>query len=157
MNDQTKHLGHFLLLLVASLSWLFQSSCDHWIEKIWAHLRDDAWWFRLESFEPLLVICSFTIFIGIFNLFDLIVAENGTPALVSQRIGPNGLYRSIWVRFVAWLNNFRVEPHRLPSKRVTKKHFFRVSALKKVVLYLTPILALDFIWPRRALTSEAPS
>ena len=150
-------LGNFVFLGLIYLGWMYRQSLDQKIRAIWIYLRT-SWLFQLESFEPLLVICSFAVFIGAFNLLDLFIIENDVPSHMSNRAGPNQADSpSVLIRFASRFNHYRIEPELLPSKLVSKKHLFRFSALKKVVLYLTPIVALDIAWPRRVLSVEPPS
>src|SRR3989338_5853583 len=130
MFMKIRWLSRSLLTLAFASLAVWESELNQLVKRLWANLRE-SWWFRLESFEPLVVVLFFSIFIFIFNFLDIF-------------------------RF-SWLKEFRIMPNRNPTKEVSTKHFFRWSAITKLVLYLSPIFAFDFFYPRRQLPVEIPS
>jgi len=107
-----------LFFIILFSTWYFRTYCDEIILLIWHNLQQ-TWWFQLESFEPLLVIFSFTFFIGLFNFFDLIVRVHGMSDDLHEE-------KPSLLNYIGrWLNQYRVEPHILPLSEINpgRLHF----------------------------------
>eukprot|EP00043_Microstomoeca_roanoka_P009546 m.91080 g.91080 ORF g.91080 m.91080 type:complete len:147 (+) comp14614_c0_seq5:72-512(+) len=78
-------------LLMFSSMLVFHGSCDAFLDQWWSWLRE-TWWFKHDSFEPMLATVSFFPWLSLFYLLD-----NYTPAAQPFRLNKHSADMSSWL------------------------------------------------------------
>ena len=126
-----------LSLVVAAYAG--EQRIDAWLADFWSWVRETSL-MKWDTFEPFLVIASFTVFLVAWSAVDL------------------GGFGS---RFHARTARYRLQPsgaegktHEEHSRQIWKPEG---HGLRELSLYLVPLLVFDSLYPRRVLPVESPT
>jgi cholesterol 25-hydroxylase len=128
-----------VVLALVIAGYLREEKVDAWVSESWSWVRETSL-MQFDSFEPLLVITSFTVFLVGWSAVDL------------------GRFGS---RVHAWTARYRVQPSG-PKGKTHEEHSRQIwrpegHGLQEFSLYLLPLLVFDWLYPRRVLPAEAPT
>eukprot|EP00055_Hartaetosiga_balthica_P011818 m.55254 g.55254 ORF g.55254 m.55254 type:complete len:331 (-) comp7745_c0_seq4:197-1189(-) len=124
----SRNVFRTLLALAIVGLFVFSSPLDVLVSDLWAYLRE-TWWFRHDTFEPMLATLSFFPWLSMFYILDL-----HTPIAAKYRIRKSK-------DMSHWKYNgdgsFRGWP--------------------VLVAYILPLMVFDYFFPRRNLPLSPPS
>eukprot|EP01063_Lacrimia_lanifica_P005130 TRINITY_DN12950_c0_g1_i1.p1 TRINITY_DN12950_c0_g1~~TRINITY_DN12950_c0_g1_i1.p1 ORF type:complete len:301 (+),score=74.68 TRINITY_DN12950_c0_g1_i1:56-958(+) len=121
----------------AALWWAHTAAVDAAVSDAWGWLVQQ-WWFRHDSFEPVLSVLSFVLWIPLFYTLDRIAHRQSKGGTVAD---------------------FPLAPYMIQPDRSADMNAWRVegTSAKQLVVYLAPICAMDAVYPRRGPRLEVPA